>query len=242
VDLILFCVKTYDVDDALERMQPMVGSETAILPVLNGIEHVAKMQVRLGEQYVLGGLAMISVHKGKPGVIYHVADAGRYQLEFGEWAGGISSRCEQIQEVLSEAGLDTTAVSNIAERMWWKLAAFSGVIVLAVMRGDKATVWAEETKVVVHKAVSEAVAVATAQGISIAGTLPDNVVKLGDKLPPDYKPSLLVDLEQGNRLELEAITGFLTRLGKEGNVPTPTHDFIYACLKPYVNGAALSSL
>ena len=236
VDLILFCVKSYDVDQALGAMQPMVGVETAVLPVLNGIEHVAKMQARLSERHVLGGLVMINAHKGGPGVIHHVADSGQYQLEFGEWMGGTSPRCELIREVLTEAGLDIAVVTNIAERMWWKLAVFSGAMVLAVLRGDKATVWADETKDVVHKAVSEAVAVAAVQGVSLADTLPDDVVTLGDRLPPDYKPSLLVDLEQGNRLELEAITGFLTRLGKEVDVPTPVNDFIYASLKPYVNG------
>ncbi len=134
VDLILFCVKTYHVDDVLESMRPMIGAETVILPMLNGIEHVAKMQTAYGEQHVLGGLAMINAHKGIPGVVHHVADSGQYQLEFGEWAGTTSSRCTAIYDIFNEAGLDTAAVPNIAERMWWKLAVFCGAIVLAVAR------------------------------------------------------------------------------------------------------------
>jgi len=236
VDLVLFSVKSYDAENALESMRPMVGPKTTVLPVLNGIEHIAKMQAGLDAQQVLGGMAMINAHKGVPGVIHHVADIGQYQLEFGEWGGGISPRCEQIQKVLTKAGLGAVAVPNISERMWWKLAGFSGMAIFAVMRGDKATVWTAETRALIHKAISEAVAVAKAQGIPLTDTLPDDVLKLAENLPPDYKPSLLVDLEQGSRLEMEAITGALSRLGKEADVPTPVNDFIYACLKPYVNG------
>ncbi len=121
--------------------------------------------------------------------------------------------------------------------MWWKLAVFSSAIVLAVTRGDKATVWFNEVKALVYETVAEAVAMAAAQGVTLARTLPDDVVALGNRLPPDYKPSMLVDLERGHPLELEAIAGFVTHLGRETNVATPVNDFVYACLKPHVNGA-----
>ena len=84
--------------------------------------------------------------------------------------------------------------------------------------------------------------VAQAHGVPLADTLPDDILKLADGLPPNYKPSLLVDLEQGNRLEVEATNGALCRLGREAGVPTPVNDFIYACLKPYVNGLPQSGL
>jgi 2-dehydropantoate 2-reductase len=238
VDLILFCVKSYDVDDALKLIQPMVGPETVVLPMQNGIEHIANLQACLGEQPVLGGLVMINAHKHAPGVVQHVADSGRYQLEFGEWSGGESTRCARLQAIFTQAGLTTAASQNISERMWWKLAVFSGASVLAMLRGAISRVWTAETKALLHQAVAEAVAVAATQGILLPASLPDDVVELGNRLPPEYKPSLLVDLERGNRLEMEAITGFVTRLGKRTNVPTPVNNFVYACLKPYVNGSA----
>jgi 2-dehydropantoate 2-reductase len=235
VDLILFCVKAYDADHAMQLIRPMIGPETAVVPVLNGIEHIPRLQTTLGKRHVLGGMSLISTHKGAPGVIHHVADAGN-QLDFGEWTGEVSPRCEKIQATLKQAGVTAMAVPNISERMWWKLAGICGVSVFAVMRGDKATVWAPETAALVRQAVAEAVAVAHTQKVPLANTLPDDIVKIADNLPPNYKPSLLVDLENGNRLEVEAMSGAVARLGKEAGVPTPVNDFIYACLKPYVNG------
>ena len=236
VDLILFCVKSYDVDGALELIHPMVGPETLVLPMQNGIEHVAAMQAHLGEHHVLGGLVMINAHKAAPGVVHHVADSGRYQLEFGEWPNGDSARCDQLQARFTQAGLTTAVVPNISERMWWKLAVFSGASVLAVLRAPIGKIWNSETKAMLHHAVAETVAVAAGQGVFLPASLPDDVVELGNRLPPEYKPSLLVDLERGNRLEMESITGIVTRLGKCANVPTPVNDFVYACLKPYING------
>jgi 2-dehydropantoate 2-reductase len=238
VDLVLFCVKSYDVENSLNVIKPLIGPKTLVLPMQNGIEHIAMMQAHLEMRHILGGLVMINAHRSGPGVIDHVADSGRYQLEFGEWPDGESARCAQLQAIFNQANLTSAAVPNISERMWWKLAVFSGASVLAVLRGAKGRVWTAETKNLLHQAVTEAVTVAAAEGISLPDTLPDDVVELGNRLPAEYKPSLLVDLERGNRLELEAITGFVTRLGRRNDIPTPVNDFVYACLKPYVNGAA----
>ena len=81
------------------------------------------------------------------------------------------------------------------------------------------------------------VAVAQAHGIALAATLPADMVKIANTFPPQYKPSLLVDLEHGRRLEIEAWNGALVRYGKAAGVPTPVNEVIYACLKPYANGA-----
>jgi 2-dehydropantoate 2-reductase len=236
VDLVLLCVKSYDFERAMENMRPMVGPETAVIPVLNGIEHMTRMRMILGDQPVLGGLALVNGHKGEPGVIHHVTDAGPNQLEFGEWTGGVSRRCRLIQEMWQDAAVAAVAVEDISERMWWKLGVIAGVGVFAVIRGDKKTAWAAETKVLVHKTVAEVLAVAQARQVRLADTLPDEVVNIAEGLPPNYKPSLLVDLEHGNRLEVRATNGAVSRLGMESGVPTPVNDFIYACLKPHMNG------
>lgn len=235
VDLLLFCVKTYDAAAAIEMMRPLVGAQTAVIPVLNGIDHIAQLQAALGEAPVLGGLAMINAHQVEPGIVQHVADAVP-QLEFGEWSGGISSRCQQLEELCANAGLHAVAVANIAERMWRKLITYCGVAVFAVQRGDKGRVWAPETVALVHDAMSEAVVVAQAQGVPLSATLADEIVKLFEGLPPHYKPSLLVDLERGRRLEVEATSGMVVRLGRQMGVSTPVNRFIYGCLKPYING------
>jgi 2-dehydropantoate 2-reductase len=239
-DLILFCVKSYDAEVALQLIKPMIGPDTVVIPVLNGVEHVTTMQAALGEQFVLGGLSTVNAHKSAPGVVRHTANAGSLQLEFGEWPEGISPRCERIQAVLTEAGLLASAVANVSESMWGKLAVMSGAGVLAVMRGSAGSIWSSEAEAMLQQAIAEAVAVVAAEGIALPNTLPNTIVGLGIKRP-DFKPSLLLDLEHGNPLELEAITGLVRRLGKKANIPTPVNDFVYACLKPYMNGSSEAS-
>ena len=237
VDLVLLCVKSYDIDAAIDAMRPMIGPATMVIPVQNGVGHVDRLRDALDEPHVLGGMSMVNAHKGAPGVIHHVTDAGQYQLEFGEWGQPVSARCEQVQQLWAAAGISGVAVDNIMERMWWKLAVFGGAAVFAVARGDKGTVWIPEVQALNRQLIEEAVAVAHAQQIPLADTLPEEVRNIADGLPPTYKPSVLVDLEQGRRLETEAINGHISRLGKALGVPTPANDFVYACLKPHMGGA-----
>jgi len=94
-----------------------------------------------------------------------------------------------------------------------------------------------ETQALARRVVAEVVAVAHAQQIPLADSLPDDFARIAGNLPATYKPSLLVDLEHGHRLEVQATNGFISQLGKELTVATPANDFIYACLKPHINGA-----
>ena len=87
----------------------------------------------------------------------------------------------------------------------------------------------------------EALAVAEAKGIQVAAFSPDQIRAFISGLPDGFKPSMLLDLEQGRRIELEALNGSLSRLGREVGVPTPVNDFIYACLKPHVAGEVSES-
>jgi 2-dehydropantoate 2-reductase len=233
VDLILVCVKTYDLENALPTLLPLIAPHTMVLPVLNGVEHIASMQAALGEEHVLGGMSMTNAFKGAPGSVHHLADLGQYQIEFGEWEGTISPRCQKLQGTLEQAGIRGVAVSNIVERMWVKLSGICGASVFAVARGDKSKVWIPETQALFHQATSEVVAIAQSQQIPLPDTLPDNAVNLVGTFPPTYKPSLLVDLEQGNRLEVEATNGYISHRGKALQIATPANDFIYACLKPH---------
>lgn len=235
VDMVLFCVKTYDVPDAAARIGPLVGPQTAVVPVQNGIGHIEQLQRAVGQAAVLGGVAMLNAHSTAPNAFER--PGGPHRLELGEIDGHTSPRCQAIAQALNEAGIDANVMPNIQERMWWKFAGICGAGVFSVMRGSKGQIWGEpETHELLRQAIAEAVAVANARGIPLDATLPDEAVRVFDTFPPPYKPSMLVDLEGGRRLELEALNGTLVRLGDEAGVPTPVNDFIYACLKPYVNG------
>lgn len=233
VDLILFCVKSYDASEAIEMMKPMVGHQTVVLPVLNGVEHIEQLRDQLGDNHVLGGLAMIGANIAEPGLIRHYA---LNSLEFGEIDGGISDRCKRIQNALAQEVIDIKAVPNILERMWWKFAGICGSGVFSVMRGSKELVWEfQETRELIRSVLSEAVEVAQAKGIPLSTATIDEMLDVVESMPPQYKPSMLVDLERGKRLEIEALNGALSRFGKQVGVSTPINDFIYACLQPYAN-------
>jgi 2-dehydropantoate 2-reductase len=121
--------------------------------------------------------------------------------------------------------------------MWWKFAAYSGVGVFCLVRGDRGTVWqTTETKALYRQAVSEAVAVARATGVALLDSIPDEHVAILDTFPREWEPSELVAIQAGRPLELEALQGTLCAMGREVGVPTPINDVVYACLKPYVDG------
>lgn len=236
VDLILFCVKSYDAIEAANIIKPMISPNTAILPVLNGVDHIDQLIDICGAEHVLGGVAVIGANISEPGVITHYAFNS---LTFGEITGGISSRCKAMEQALAVDGIVPEAVSNIVERMWWKFSGMCGVGgVFAVMRGNKETIFGfDETRSLIHQAITEVILVAQAQGFQLSDSIPDDILtEIANNAPPQYKPSILVDLERGNRLEIEALNGSLSRYGKEMGVLTPVNDFIYACLKPYANG------
>ncbi len=235
VDLILFCTKAYDLESAAQQMKPLVGAHTAIIPVLNGIDHIEKLNAIVGEKHVLGGLAAISAHKLSAGVIEHVGTLHR--LEFGEIEGGLSPRVEAIRQTFAAGGFEAVAVPNIAERMWRKLVLISGMGMCSVVRGPVGVVRrSPETFALVCRAMAETIAVARAKGVAFGDALLSEVTDYARALPSEERPSMLVDLEHGRRLEVESLNGTVSRYGKELGVSTPVNDFIYACLKPYVNG------
>jgi 2-dehydropantoate 2-reductase len=235
VDLILFCVKSYDVSTAAKMLRPMMKPETVVLPVQNGIDHIEQLGQVLGPEHVLGGVSLIAAEIATPGIIQHSLAPDTF--EFGEIAGGHSSRCELIEKTLAVPGFKASACPNIVERMWWKLAAYSRAGVFCVVRGNRGMLWATpETKALYRQAIAEAVAVAQARGIPLADSVPDEHVAILDTFPAEWEPSLLVDLERGHRLEVESLQGTICAIGREVGVPTPINSFIYVCLKPYIDG------
>lgn len=180
-------------------------------------------------------MTIITAHIVEPGVVERMGDHG--VLEFGEMQGELSTRCREIQETLNIDGIKGTLIPNIEERMWWKFAGVCGAGVFSVVKGRKEVVWRSPEAVdLIWQAMSETVEVAQAKGIPLDFSLIDDAKEIFEGAPPHIKPSMLVDLESGRRIEVEALNGVLSRIGREVGVPTPVNDFIYACLKPYVSG------
>ena len=236
VDLIVLSVKAYDVVAATEAMRPLVGTMTTIVPVLNGVDHIRTVSEILGTEHVLGGLISMTAHVVAPGVVERIGEHGSF--EFGEQAGGITARVEAVEQVLGIDGLNGTASPSIIVGMWQKLATICGADICCVVRGDMGAVrrGMPETGDLMRQLITEVVKVSQAMNVDLMDAAIDSCIDLLSSVPTHFKPSMLVGLEHGNRIEVEALNGAVVRYGRELGVATPANGFVYACLKPYVDG------
>jgi 2-dehydropantoate 2-reductase len=234
-DVILFCVKAYDAQSAAHVIKPMLGANTVIIPVLNGVDHIETIGSIVGAEHVVGGTVRISSSIVAPGIIQW---AWVVELAFGEMSGGASARCDAIADAWRVTNLPIVSVPDIALRLWQKFVMICGMAgACCLVRGTTGLVMSQpETRELLRQISAEAIAVGHAKGIPLPDDSLHNVMQFLAKQLGQTRPSLLYDLEHGKRLELMALNGAVSRLGKELGVPTPANDVVTAALKPYVDG------
>src|SRR3954468_6897203 len=236
VDVVLFCVKLWDVESAGAAIKPLVGPNTAVIPLQNGIDAAERLLPILGPKAVMGGVAQISASITAPGVIQQVGTFMR--MIFGEVDGTRSARAEAFLALCQKAGFDATLSEQIGTELWMKfilLATNAGITAatrrpLGELREDP------DIRPVMLAAVREVFAVGKAKGIALPADAVDKVLDFIGHAPPAMKASMALDLERGNRLELPWLNGKVVELGRQLGIPTPTHSMMYAVLKPYVMG------
>jgi 2-dehydropantoate 2-reductase len=237
VDFVLFCVKLWDVEGAGAAIRPLVGPNTAVIPLQNGIDASDRLIPILGKAAVMGGVAQISATVAEPGVIRQTGTFMR--LVFGELDGRPSPRGAAFHSACQGAGFDSVNSNEVLTALWEKfvlLATNSSVVALTrlpfgKLRDDP------EVFALFEKGVAEVAAVGRAHGIRLPADIEARALQATRNLPPEMLPSMAVDLLRGNRLELPWLAGKVVALGRELGVPTPTYDVMYAALKPYANGA-----
>lgn len=236
VDLVLFCVKTYDLDAAAAALPPLIGPDTMVLPLQNGIDSPDRLAHLLGAGPVLGGVAYIVATRVAPGVIAH---NGNTRIVFGERNGGTSPRAERLRDMFSRTAITGELHPDFRVPMWEKFILLAGTGgVLAMTRLPIGPVRdCPETLALFRGVMDEAAAVARALGIPLGGDCVDRHMALVSTLNRSVRSSMLTDVLAGNRLELDALTGSVVRLGREAGVPTPLNFAVYAALKPYLEGA-----
>jgi 2-dehydropantoate 2-reductase len=240
VDLILFCVKTYDTDDAAKAIQPAVSLQTAIISLQNGVDAVERIGKVVGVEHVLGGVTQISSAIESPGVVRQVSQFRRIIL--GELDGSISARAQSIEKTLKETGVTVEITQSIFKALWTKLVFISAASGLGSLTrlpmGDYRSV--PETRAMIVSLMKEVETVARAQGIALDADVVQKSLDFIDAAAPQIKASMQLDVEAGRRTELESIIGVIGRKGRELGVPTPTADAINAALLP-VNLKALQA-
>lgn len=236
VDVILFTVKLWDVEDAGAAIRPLLKADTAVVALQNGVEAEERLAQVIGPEHVMGAVAEISAYIEAPGRIRLLSDYAR--LRFGELCGGVTSRGEALLDVCTEAGIEAYFMEDIEKALWEKfimLAPVSGLT--SVTRANFGDIRSDpDVRPFLLAAIDEVVAVGKAKGVNLDPNSKDSTLTLVDALPASGRASMAVDLEAGNRLELPWLSGAVARLGRELGVPTPVHDFIYAALKFHQDG------
>lgn len=236
VDFILFCVKLWDVESAGEHIKPLVGPNTAVIPLQNGIDSPERLLPILGARAVMGGVAQISASIVEPGVIRQVGTFMR--MLFGELDGSRSQRSEDLLALCLKAGFDVTLSDQIVTELWMKfiLLATNASMMSLVRLPIGAVRDDPDMREQFAAAYKEVIDVSRARGVALPADALGKVMRFNGSAPPAMKPSMALDLERGNRIELPWLGGKVVELGRQLGVPTPSHALMYAALKPYAMG------
>ncbi|HEY1177390.1 MAG TPA: 2-dehydropantoate 2-reductase [Phytomonospora sp.] len=230
VDVVLLCVKTWQLDEALKALPALMGPETAVITLQNGVEAPVQVAEAVGRDAVWPGTARIIALLAGPGRVRHVGGAGL--LTFGEWDGRRSERVERFAEALTGAGVAVELPADPWVALWAKL------LFVATAGGLCATVEAPfgvireqaGTRAMAETAMAEVAAVAAADGVELPAGIVGETMAFLDGQPAEGTPSLHRDILEGKRSELDAWTGSVVRLGERTGTPTPVCAFVYGIL------------
>ncbi len=236
VDLVLFVVKLWDTETAAKAVAPLIGPETAVVSLQNGVRKDDILRNVLGEPAVMGGACYIAAQIAQPGVIRH---SGTMQkLVFGEYDGKRSMRAEAFLDACRQAGVEAEISADIRRTIWEKFVFLVGLSGLTTtIRKPIGPIRSNpRTRALLHDAMREVVAVGRAQGVQLAADFADNRLAFSDGLPATMTSSMHNDLERGNRLEVDGLSGGVVELGGAAGVPTPVNRVIYDILVLHAAG------
>lgn len=232
VDVILFATKTHQTDEAAKLIKPMVGRDTVILSLQNGIDAADRIGAVAGREHMLGGATWLSAAIEAPGVIGQYSQFRRIVL--GEFNGRTTPRLNMVCSTLQSTGATVEVSDNILKVLWTKFVFIAPVMAMGsltrVTFGEYRSV--PEARAVLTEAISEVAAVAQARGVTLDADVVEKTLAFIDSSAPGIKPSMQRDVESGKPSELESMIGVVVRMGAQHNVSTPVMQFAYAMLKP----------
>lgn len=231
VDLLLFCVKSYDTEDVARFVGPMVEQNTVILSLQNGIDNVDKLVQEYGHEPIMAGTTFIEASIAAPGVIAHSGKPGK--IVFGEISGERTARAQEILDTFTGAGIDAELSTNIQQVLWSKflfICAVHGVSTLS-HASLGLVLSCPETRDLVIGVMQEVEILARERGVPLPDRVVSEAIQLAESYNKSFKCSMLRDLEWRRPMEIEALNGMVVKLGRQSGVETPLNRAIYACLK-----------
>ena len=232
VDLVILGVKAWQVPDAAQSIKPLVGTNTVVLPLQNGVDAASQLVAALGSESVIGGLCRIVSFVVEPGHIRHAGFTP--SVIIGELDNRRTDRIATIEQLFKRAGVETSIAADIQVALWTKflfIASFSGIGAMAnapagVIRTDP------QWRAQMLQAMHEIYALAHARGINLPPNSIDTVTASVDALPEDATSSMQRDIAAGKPSELESQNGAVVRMAREAGIAVPTHALIYQTLQP----------
>lgn len=230
-DVVIHAVKLYDLASAARQMLPMVGPGTLVLPIQNGVTAAEEIGAIAGREKVIGGTVFINSHVVSPGVVSSKSEMST--IYFGELDGTPSPRVDALRSVLEKAGIDARVPESIKAEQWRKFIPVAGLSALASLARQPIGPVREDPRLraLYRQAMQEVADLAAAAGIALEPDIVERMLALAERYKYDARVSMLEDLEAGKPLELEWLSGYVSREGARLGVPVPFHDMAYACLR-----------
>lgn len=233
VDVVLVGVKAWQVSETARTLGPLLGPETFVVPLQNGVEAADQLAAVVGPERVLGGLCKLVSAIVAPGHVRHSGVPPR--VEFGERGGRKSERVERLREAFARAqGVSVEVPDDVEAAIWEKflfIAPVSGVGAVARQPMGRLRE-VPQTRALIEQAMFEVAALARARGVALTDAAVGRNLRYVDSLPPDATASMQRDIMEGRPSELEQQNGAIARLGPAAGVPVPVNAFLYACLLP----------
>ena len=237
VDYVLFAVKLFQTEETAGFAKPLVGPNTTLVALQNGVECANVLSAVHGKEKVLNGTSYIAAVIAEPGLVRQTGTFASFA--FGEQDGTMSDRGQRLKEAADKAGLNPTYSSNVESLVWMKfllIATMSSITTstrkpIGELRDDP------DIQPVIVASLEESIAVGRAMGVDLPENAMEQQLKRIAEFPAAMVASMYHDLHANKPTELEWMSGAVRRFGKQCGIPTPTHDAFYAILKPYRDGA-----
>lgn len=229
-DLVIYCVKSYHNEAAIELVRPAVGDSTLILTLQNGIGSGDQLADAFGRERVLLGATYIDAERKAPAVVVQTGDDVR--IVFGEEDGRETARALKVRDTLQQEGIEAVLSPNVLKALWTKLVYICGLSgMTCITRAPIAEVIDNpETLALTRRVMQEAFQVGKARGIKLDDTLVDETIAEFHRSKDHMTSSMHLDLQVGNPLEVQVLNGAVSRLGRDVGVVTAANDFITTCL------------
>jgi 2-dehydropantoate 2-reductase len=231
-ELVMFTVKMYHNPSAIKTIGPLVGPDTVVLTLQNGIDNGEQLAAVFGRARVMIGSAYLEGRIKEPGI---VTQGGPGSATFGELQPGLTERGQRLLKVFQKAGWKVSLEENMPGMLWKKFAYLAGSAAVCTATGadygEMRTIL--ETRETIRGAIEEALKVGRAAGAPIIEDSLEWAMTALDNFPATGLASLTKDFQAGGPVELEGLTGTIVRMGHELRVPTPINDTLYGVLKPW---------